>query len=98
MKMLPSISPISPLYLAQVLPRGALGERAIKGQPRTIRTRTLILILTLTLTLTPTLTLTLGMPRTRAARAKGTTLRAWCPLSTTVTSTQRILTFTTLGR
>ena len=62
------------------------------------RTRTLILILTLTLTLTPTLTLTLGMPRTRAARAKGTTPRVWCPLSTTVTSTQRILTFTTLGR
>ena len=56
------------------------------------------LTLPLTLTPTPTLTLTLGMPRTRAARAKGTTPRAWCPLSTTVTSTQRILTFTTLGR
>ena len=41
-----------------MLPRGALGERAIKGQPRTTRTRTRTLILILTLTLALALPLT----------------------------------------
>ena len=95
--MLELAEAIKSIRALPALSKYAVGLTMTLALTRT-RTRTLILILTLTLTLTPTLTLTLGMPRTRAARAKGTTPRVWCPLSTTVTSTQRILTFTTLGR